>query len=286
MLIVHDLLERVKAMAAPELVEEIPPQVVNESASFGPFDLKDFILIDDESPEVRFVAQLDSGESLPKGLICTEDGVITGIPAKGTQGNYDIVINATNSDGAIDFEFGLMIKPSLEKEGSAYLDELKQQVWQAVQDELPIPDLNELYNRPISAQEIYYLLERWGLLTIWDAFNLEPPGEKQLLDLEGASEHYNVYDRGSCLVATPKDLYDHERTLRDGLMTARAMAREVYERDWTIQMVGFEKLVRATWVEIQHLGDKNGRRLEVIGFSPSPDDVKLYTNESLNLSMD
>jgi len=273
-------------MAAPILIQAIPSQTVNELAAFGPFDLKDFIQVSEGSAPAHFTAELKGGGALPKGMICTEDGIVTGIPAKETQGNYDVLITADNGEGSVEAEFILTVKPSLTKTGTDYLDQLKAEVWRAVEENLPIPDLAEMYDRPISPIEIYYLLERWGTLTIWDAFNLEPQGDKALLTLEGVSPHYNIYDRGSCLVASPKDLFSHERTLEDGLKTARAMAREVYKRDWTIQMVGFEKLSRAAWVEIQLLGDKHGKRLEVLGFSPTPDDVKVYSNESLNKSLE
>ena len=106
-----------------------------------------------------------------------------------------------------------------------------------------------------------------------------------MLTLEGTSPHYNVYDRGSCLVACPKDLFSHVRTIDDGLQTARAMAREVYKRDWTIELAGLDKMSRAAWVEIQHLGDLNGKRLEVINFIPTPDDVKVYSAQALEKSM-
>ena len=270
-------------MSAPVLLQAIPNQVVNERAAYGPFDLKDFIQAAEEgSSTVRFMGELQSGESLPKGMICTEDGILTGIPGKETHGNYQIIVTAENEEGSIQASFTLTIKPSLAGGTADYIDQLKSQVWDALGKNLPIPDLAELYDRPVSDFDIYFLLERWGTLTIWDAFNLEPPGEKHLLTLEGASPHYYVYDRGSCLVATPVDLFSHERTLEDGLQTARAMSREVYKRQWTIQLAGFDKFIRAAWVEVQQQGDKYGKRLEVINFSPTFEEVRLYTTLSMS----
>lgn len=260
-------------MEAPVLDKTIPTQVVNEQAAYGPFNLKDFIRA--EGP-LRFSAELKDGQALPKGMICTEDGVLTGIPAKNTAGNYELNIHVENAAGAFTTTLMLIIKPALTESSSDYLNELKAQIWEALEKKLPVPDLSELYDRPISLMDICYLLERWGILTIWDAFNLEPAGEKKRLKLEGASEHYHVYDRGSCLVAAPKDLFSHERTIEDGLRTARAMAREVYKRAWTVELSGIPKLSRAAWVEIQHLGDKYGKTLEVINFNPTLDDIKLY----------
>lgn len=269
-------------MEPPVLVKAIPAQVVNEQAAYGPFDLKNHIQVPEGSAKLQFQAELTNGQSLPKGMICTADGIVTGIPAKETQGNYEIKITATNEAGPIETTFVLTIKPSLLTTTDVdYLAQLKAQVWQALDQKLPIPDFVELNNLPISPQDVYYLLERWGTLTIWDAFNLEPAGEKRLLTLEGASPHYQIYDRGSSLVGAPKDLFSHERTTEDGMQTARAMAREVYQRGWTIELAGPDKYTRAAWVEIQHLGEKYGKPLEVINFSPTFNDVKLYNIQSL-----
>jgi hypothetical protein len=36
----------------------------------------------------------------------------------------------------------------------------------------------------------------------------------------------------------------------------------------------------AAWVEIQHLGDKNGKRLEIINYTPSPEELRLYNEQA------
>ena len=262
-------------MEAPTLIKEIPSQGVNERAAYGPFDLNNYIQSADGS-DVRFQAEVEGGASLPQGMICTEDGIVTGIPAKDTQGSYLIVIKASNDAGEIEATFLLNIQPTLVDTGAEVLaDELKQQVWQALGENMPPPEITELLERAISPYEIYYLLERWGTLTVYDAFNLEPPSEKHLIVLEGASEHFLTYDRGCCLVACPKDLFSHERTLADGLVTAEALAREAFKRDWTVELVGFEKYSRAAWVELQTLGDKHNKKVEVLNYDASPTDVKL-----------
>jgi len=268
-------------MQAPVLIKPIPAQLVNERAAYGPFDLKEFIQVAEGDEKARFSALLKSGDALPTGMICTEDGILTGIPGKDTQGNYEIVVTAANDSGELQAEFILAIKPSLTSGGNEYMDKLKAQVWSALQQNLPLPNIEGMYNQPITDLEIYYLLERWASITVWDAFNLEPPTEKKLITLPGVSTHYHVYDRGSCLVATPKDLFSEQRTIDDGLRTARAVSAEAYRRNWTVQLVGFEKLTRAAWVEFQRLGDVHGKRLDVVGYNPSLDDVKLYTDQVL-----
>jgi hypothetical protein len=267
-------------MEAPVIVKPIPNQIVNERASYGPFNLKEYIKSPEGSEPPRFSAGLKDGKSLPQGMICTEDGILTGIPAANTQGNYQIVVTAQNAAGKVDAEFIMVIKPSFAGEDTEYFDKLKSQVWEALQQHLPLPALGDILDRPVTGLDISYLLDRWGVLTIWDAFNLEPPGEKTLLNLAGVSQHYNVYDRGSCLIACPKDLFNHERTIQDSLVTARAMAQEVYKRGWTIEIAGIAKMSHAAWVEIQHLGDKNGKRLEIINYTPSPEELRLYNEQA------
>jgi hypothetical protein len=269
---------------APIIVKPIPQQVVNERAAYGPFDLSLYVHAPDNSP-IRFSAGLSDGASLPKGLICTSDGSLTGIPARRTQGTYDLIVTAENEAGSVDAAFTFIIKPSLLATNKDLLTKLKAQVWDAINQKIAIPELTNLYESPISIQDVYYLVERFGILKIWDAFNLDPPGDVILVQIEGVSPHYNVYDRGSCLIAAPKDLFSHERTMADSLQTAQAVAREVYKRNWTIELVGLDKMMRAAWVEIQQLGDRYGKNLDIINYKPSQADMNLYTNQAINRRM-
>lgn len=273
-------------MDAPVLVKAIPSQIVNERAAYGPFDLKEFIQVTEGSDPAKFHAVLSTGAALPVGLICTEDGLLTGIPGKDTQGSYEFIITAQNAAGALDARISFTIKPSLATSGDSYLDDIKAQVWEALGQNLPIPSFDEINDRPVVPGDVYYLLERWGTLTMWNVMNLDPASNKTLLHLEGASPHYEVYDCVSCLIMAPKDLFSHERTLEDALQTARAMAREIYKRDWTVQMAGFDKFVSAAWVEIQLLGRQYGKQIEVINFSPSSTDAKLYTDKVFSKGLD
>src|SRR6202044_861685 len=117
-------------------------------------------------------------------------------------------------------------------------------------------------------------------LAIWDVYNLESAGDKIPLSLPGVSPYYQIYDRGSCLVGAPKDLFSHQRTLADALQTAKVMATEVYKRGWTIEFAGFNKMVRAAWIELQILGDRQGKQLEILHYTPSAADINVYTAES------
>lgn len=265
-------------MAEPVVIKPISPQVVNELAALAPFDLKNHIQSPGET--VTFSAGLSTGAALPKGLVLTSDGLLTGIPAKGTEGSYDVVVTATTPTGSITTEFALTIKQSLAQTVES-IDAIKSQVWDALNQALPIDGIEAILNLPITKLDIYYLLERWGTLTVWDAFNLDPPSEKKLLKLEGVSEHYLVYDRGSSLIMAPKELFSHERTLQDGVNSSRALAREIFQRGWTIEMAGLDKYTHAAWVEFQHLGDKHGKRIEIINYTPSPEELRAYQTEQL-----
>lgn len=272
-------------MAQPALISPIPPQIINELAAFPPFDLKNHIQTPGRET-LRFEAEVKGGAALPKGMIITGDGILTGIPARDTQGIYEIDVTAESETAKFQTSFVLTIKPGLsETQAEAgYLEQLKAQVWAAMEKNLPVPELRELMNLPISELDIYYLLERWGTLTIWNAFDLDPPSEKKLLNLPGASPHYNVYDRGSSIIMCPKDLFSQERTPADGMQTAKAMAREVYNRDWTIEMAGLGKWTRNVWVELRIQGDKKGKYLDIINYNPTEEDDIVYNAEASRAS--
>lgn len=267
-------------MSEPELIALIPPQIVNELAAYPPFDLKNHIQATDGS-ELKFSAEIKGGAALPKGMILTSDGVLTGIPARDTAGVHEVVVTASSATGTFNTTFVLTIKPALAQTEAGYLEKLKVQIWEAMEKNLPIPELRDLLELPISQMDIYYLLERWGTLTIWNAFDLDPPSQKVELNLPGMSKHYHVYDRGSSLIMCPKDLFSHERTLADGMQTAKAMAREVYKREWTIEMAGLNKWTRNVWVELQILGDRNGKYIDIVNYTPTKEDENIYSKESV-----
>lgn len=263
--------------SSPILNQPIPAQIVNEGASFGPLNINEFI----ESPnaisgKVRFFAELADGAALSRGLICSSDGIISGIPAKGTQGIYEIVIIAENDSGIpFSTQFTLTIKEGIKNITDEYTL-LKGKVWDALRQGLPLPDMAELINHPVTPQDVKYLLERITPFIIWDVFNLDPPGTKHLLPLEGVNKHFNIYDCGSCLVGTPKELFSHERTLEDTYQIARIMAREVNRRGWTIELSGIEKVKRAAWIELQHVAELTGKRINIISYAPSEKDMHIY----------
>lgn len=265
----------------PVLIAAIPPQIVNEGATYQ-FNLSDFIQSPDKiSGEVQFFSELADGRALPGGLICLPNGVFSGIPANGTAGNYDVIVMAENDSGIpFTVEFKLTIKERIKiEDANQHFTELKAKVWAALGEGLPLPDLSELINRPLTHDDIYYLIKRFATLKVWDVYNLDPPLEAKIIQLEGVSPHYNVYDRGCYIVAAPKDLYSEERTIADALQTAKAMAVEVYKRGWTVELTGFGKMARACWVELQVLSEKHDKSIEIIHYNPTPTDRRLFEAE-------
>lgn len=174
------------------------------------------------------------------------------------------------------------LKEQSEKEG--VFTEDKQAIWQAILQGQTPPELQALIDRPISHQEIYYLLSRMAYFVIWDAQNPAPAGLLYALALKEASEHFNVYDRGSCIVATPKQLFDHDRTLLHAVKTAQAMAREVFQRGWVVEFGGFDKMVRAAWIEFELLSQQHAKPVQYSYFQPSSHDIEIL-NQTMNMRL-
>lgn len=262
---------------APILIKEIPAQIVNEGGTFGPIDLSQFIESPNEmSGPVRFFAELSDGRALPDGLICTTDGWISGIPAKGTQGSYEVILVAENESGIpLNIQFELTIKERIKLNQASELTQMKAKVWEALEQGFPIPEIAELLSMPLKPEDIRYLVERFAVFTIWDVFNLDPPSEKHVLSIAGLNRHYEIYDCGSCLIGAPKDLFSHERTMQDSYQMARIMAQEAYKRGWTVEFSGIDQVMRAAWVELQHLSELHGKKINIISFNAQPRDIKL-----------
>lgn len=266
---------------------------------------------DDTSAGLLYTIETEDG-FLPLDLDYTITGLVYGVcrPPALALSPYKIIVTVSNgSDTPLVTHFDLSVLPALspedewapdntmldefeksfqldedeerallealkaESEKNGVFTEEKQAIWEAIIQGQEIPELKALMDRPISHEEIYYLLSRMSYFVIWDANNSAPAGALQALALKGASELFNVYDRGSCLVATPKQLFDHNRTLRHGVLTAQAMANEVFQRGWRVEFGGFDKMVRAAWVEFELLSQQFGKPVSYSYFQPSPQDV-------------
>jgi hypothetical protein len=265
---------------APQLVKAIPRLRVNQGMPIQAVDLKDYI----QNPEgvsepIRFQLHVFGKDTLPEGLYCRNgvlEGVVGGTAAE--QAAVELEIIADNGSGqklTAYLSIRIYAAESVGEEAQAApfaedVNEAKAEVWKAVidGDELPA-NIADLFNQAVSAQDVYYLLGRISHFVIWNAGDLSAPGEKKLLSLAGVSERFDVYDRGSCLVAVPKDLFDGNRSFRDALDTAQAMTREVYQREWTIEFAGYDKMVAGAWVEAKRLEQVYGREMKIDNYAPT-----------------
>lgn len=262
----------------PILINPIPPLLLNEGSTFEPLDLKQFISYEGE---LHFFASLVDGKSLPAGLDCSDEGVLSGTPQTGTLGEYQITLTVENdSETPLIVWVKLSIQSALtRKEEAGFIPDLQARIEGVVTSPLQLFEKESLFAKPLTPAEIYHLLQQFAYLIIWDVYNLEAPGEKVTLTLENANPHYHIYDRGSCLVAAPKDLFSHQRTVADMLQAARVMAREAYKRGWTIEFAGFNKMVRAAWVELQKLGHQHNKKIDILHYDPPAEDFKIFEAE-------
>lgn len=274
----------------------------------NPASESDDDLLEDVSGGLLYTVETEDG-ILPAGLDYTITGLVYGKcrPTALAQSSYKVLVTVTNnSETPLIAHFEIKVLPALSPEDewspdttladefeqsfqldeeeerelltvleseSEQISEEKRSIWEAIIQGQAIPELKSLIDRPITHEEIYYLLSRMSYFVIWNANNSAPAGELRKLVLKGASEMFNVYDRGSCIVATPKQLFDHNRTLRHGVDTAQAMAREVFQRGWKVEFGGFDKMVRAAWVEFELLSQQFGKPVSYSYFEPSPQDV-------------
>lgn len=246
---------------------------LNELSEIEAIDLREFLKIPKGAGDLFFEVD-EEGDRLPLGLLLSEAGVLSGKPAQGTSKPtaYEVAI-VVQGEKVSPFLMTLKIKidEAREPEGEEALWVNKlQNYWRSFANDLSLPDIETILTREVSASDIYYLLERYGTLMIWNADDLRPADKGQLFAVEGISSRYNVYDFDVVLVATPKALYDPARTIKDGYITAEAMVNEIHKRAWNIEMAGHDKLMRRAWLEVQKLNRLGkGHHIEIHNYSPS-----------------
>ena len=295
----------------PELIKPIYEQKAVVGRYFE-LDLSEYIQNpESEEPLLVFFVSSEDGFPLPLGLSYLPIGVISGVPEPESyrpQG-YTLYVRVSNSaPGETVVAFRFMIdrledldpdddftqaidideedKVSLEERlmqdivAEAELKRDKKKVWSSIMDEDFIPQIQTIYDRAVTPEEVSYLIERMAFLAIWNIDNPNQPGDLKAIVLEGsARDHFHVYDRDSCLVATPKKLFDHARTLKHAIDTAQAMSREAFARGWRVEFGGFEKMIRAAWVEMECLAEKNNKKTDYVYFFPSQQDVELLQQQ-------
>jgi len=255
------------------LKASVPVIELNELSDVEPIDLREFLEVPADVGALFFEVD-EEGDRLPLGLTLSEEGILSGKPAQGTQKSTAYQVVVVVQDAKVPpFILTLQIKvneaKALEGEEALWVNKL-QNYWRSFANDLNLPDIETILTREVSASDIYYLLERYGTLMIWNADDLRPADKGRLFDLKEISSRYNVYDFDVVLVATPKALYDPARTINDGYMTAEAMIHEIHQRAWNIEMAGHDKLMRRAWLEVQKLNRLGkGHHIEIHNYSPS-----------------
>ncbi len=251
-----------------------------------PVDLR--LAIDNpNNVSLKFSAELVLGGELPANLTCSESGIITGYLEKNTATflPYAILVVAQGENiDPLTFEIYLHVLPPKgedvalghEIDGASVPDfnlEAFDNYWKSFSEKLELPDLEKLLTRQITRNDIYYFINKFATLTVWNSDDFRPADNGKLIKILGASDHFMVYDFDVAIVASPKDLYSTSRTITDAVETARAMVQEAYQRNWNIELAGFEKMVSAAWVEAEWLNKKSAdHKIEVKNFIPTPDD--------------
>ena len=215
---------------ALKLKQTIPLLQVNEDSELTPIDLNTYI-DNPDNVQLRFNATLTDGQSLPDNITVNEEGVLSGDAEAKTakESPYNVTVIA-QCEGVEPLFFDIQLKinsslnPDEEKEEGVNLENKKNEFadyWEKFAKKLELPDLDALLSRKVSASEVYYLLGRFATLVIWNSDDLTPANEGKLIEIEGSSDHYSVYDFDIALVASPKELYNGDRCLNDSLLTAK-----------------------------------------------------------------
>lgn len=255
-------------MADLTIKAPIKPIKVNEDTSFMPVDLRLYVDTIEEDT-LEFSAKLADGGVLPEGVILSKEGVLSGKPARGTAQSkpYTIQVAVQGREASLSLNVQLYIYTIKTPDEIATLHA---EAWASLMETGTVPEsLEEIINRPISRSDIYYLLQRFATFTVWNADDLRLASEGKLVNVAGVSNEFNVYDFEVCLVATPKDLYSHERTLSDALQTARAMVREAHHRLWHVEFGGFDRMANVAWYEVKNLNAKAKHQMEIRNYQPT-----------------
>ncbi|MBU1558340.1 MAG: hypothetical protein KJ588_00885, partial [Gammaproteobacteria bacterium] len=242
---------------------------------------------------LTFEAVLESGDALPADIVCSKDGVMSGVAQAGTAKDVAYNISVTVQSASLEpFTFLVVLtiysaeRSQASEEGEMFYEQAKKahealkQYWQEIAAGEEHPDLDELLNRDVTPEDVYYMLERFATLVVWNADDLNPPSEGKLLKLKNASPLFRVYDFGVVLVASPVNLFDVHRPLGAALETARAMMQEVQRRKWNIEMAGLAKMMTAAWVEVKRLNlDAKDHQIEVHNYEPRKIDFSVLFSE-------
>lgn len=264
----------------------VPTIFAQEGTTIESVDLKNFIEAEGKIDSVKY--SLDSLESspLPAGIQFSKDGMIFGTLESNTAKYkpYECIFIAKIEKKEyvkipvtfIVYQRTILSADKEEKLLQIY--EAFENFWKMYDAEQPLVDIGSILERETTPQDIYYLLGRFSTLIAWNSDDLSSPENGKLIMIEGANEKFSVYDFGSALVTVPKSLFDLQRGLSDAITASKAIAHEIHRRKWNIDIAGYDKMVSATWVEIQKL---NKLHPEFQAKVPNYDDTPLERDQSL-----
>jgi hypothetical protein len=135
--------------------------------------------------------------------------------------------------------------------------------------------------KPVYKEIYYFYISKFHYFEIWNAQDPKQPGKGKKLHLEDASDKFNIFDQGSRIVTTPKELYDDNRTLLDAVKTAEAIAQEAMRRNWRAEFGGFDKMIKAAWAQMKENGYSDDN---IAYFYPSEDYYRWLDKKQQTLS--
>lgn len=248
------------------MAEMLPQRTlyITEGRDMRPFDSSRCLAEDYDA--TAFTMDAINGGDLPGGVDLDQLGVLRGVPMMGTSAGspYKVVVDINDEDLHLPLEIhvGEQLRPD-------QISYRKGKIWKAFDDGETIPeDILEFVERPITKQDVYHLLERYASFTLWNADDMRLAENGNRIKINGSSDKFQVFDFDVCLVATPKDLFDSQRTLQDALVTARAMTREVHRRRWNVEFGGFDRMAYAGWLEVQTLNSKSRHKMTIKNYTP------------------
>lgn len=257
----------------------LPEVRVREGAVFPSISLRQtaYAYIREEAETMQFSLVLNDKDKMPAGISLREEGELAGNLLTGTASKkpYEVSIKGKSLNKELLFRVKVFIYPQTAQQTKQetirpvdFTSE-KAEAWVAISHDLGLPSLQEIVERPISKSDIYYLIGRFALLEVWNASDLSLPGTGKLLHLPEASNKFNVYDFGVCLVTVPVNLFSHERHVLDNVQTAKAIIQEVYKRGWeSLEFAGYDRMVNAAWRAVNTLNLDSNRLIDVKNYQP------------------
>lgn len=257
----------------------VPTIFAQEGSTIESVDLKKFVAAEDNIAAIQYSLDALESSPLPSGIQFSSSGIISGTLESNTAKfkPYECIFIAKTSKTdyvKIPVTFIVYKRTILSADKEKKLLEIYEafdNFWKISDAELPLPDIGSILEREVTTQDIYYLLGRFATLIVWNADDLSSPQNGKLITIEGMSDKFSVYDFGSALVTIPKQLFTSQRGLRDTIIAAQAVAQEVHKRRWNIDIAGYDKMVSATWVEIQKLNKKTPEfQIKVPNYDEAP----------------